>query len=220
MRKKISQFPYPLSVNAAGQSKETVNGQHFVMMKKQRDGMMTGDDADNFDLHPDIGNRGDVDGFLSRFRSGDYNGYQDQMRLIGKRYDAEFAGWAQSATTAGQPPLPPDTGLPPCKEASPSYLGKNCSISGLSASGAAYATILLPAGARNLKLWTSGGSGDVDLYVALDRYPTPASYDYASAAAGNEESVSIPTPQTGRWYYLTLQARQPFANVSVSASYD
>ena len=164
--------------------------------------------------------RGDVDGFLSRFRSGDYNGYQDQMRLIGKRYDAEFAGWAQSATTAGQPPLPPDTGLPACKEASPSYLGKNCSISGLSASGAAYATILLPAGARNLKLWTSGGSGDVDLYVALDRYPTPASYDYASAAAGNEESVSIPTPQTGRWYYLTLQARQPFANVSVSASYD
>ena len=63
MRKKISQFPYPLSVNAAGQSKETVNGQHFVMMKKQRDGMMTGDDADNFDLHPDIGNRGDVDGY-------------------------------------------------------------------------------------------------------------------------------------------------------------
>jgi hypothetical protein len=32
-------------------------------MKKQRDGMRTGDDVDNFDLHPDIGNRGDVDGY-------------------------------------------------------------------------------------------------------------------------------------------------------------
>ncbi|WP_053074327.1 M9 family metallopeptidase [Chromobacterium sp. LK1] len=166
--------------------------------------------------------RADVDGFLTRFRSGDYNGYMDQMRLIGKRYDAEFASWAQSATTAGQPPLPSEPGLPPCKETSPNYLGKNCSIGGLSAStsGAAYAAILLPAGARNLKLWTSGGSGDVDLYVALDRYPTPASYDNASAGAGNEESVSIAAPQTGRWYYLTLQARQAFANVSVSASYD
>ena len=166
--------------------------------------------------------RADVDGFLTRFRSGDYNGYMDQMHLIGKRYDAEFASWAQSATTAGQPPLPSEPGLPPCKETSPNYLGKNCSIGGLSAatSGAAYAAILLPAGARNLKLWTSGGSGDVDLYVALDRYPTPASYDNASAGAGNEESVSIAAPQTGRWYYLTLQARQAFANVIVSASYD
>lgn len=166
--------------------------------------------------------RGDVDGFLARFRSGDYNGYRSQIQLIGSRYDAEFASWAQSATTAGQPPLPSEPGLPPCKEASPSYLGKNCSIGGLSASasGAAYATILLPAGARNLKLWTSGGSGDVDLYVALDRYPTPGNYDYASAVAGNEESVAIAAPQTGRWYYLTLQARQPFANVTVSASYD
>lgn len=56
--------------------------------------------------------------------------------------------------------------------------------------------------------------------MALDRYPTPASYDNASAGAGNEESVSIAAPQTGRWYYLTLQARQAFANVIVSASYD
>ncbi|MEO4029646.1 PPC domain-containing protein, partial [Chromobacterium vaccinii] len=84
----------------------------------------------------------------------------------------------------------------------------------------AYATIWVPAGARNLRLWTSGGSGDVDLYVAKDRYPTPASYDYASAGAGNEESVAIAAPQAGHWYYLTLQAKQPFANVAVSASYE
>ncbi|OHX13359.1 collagenase [Chromobacterium sphagni] len=164
--------------------------------------------------------RGDVDAMLPLFRKGDYAGYMGQMKQIGAGYDGEFASWAQSATTAGQPPLPPATGLPPCNEGYPNRLGKNCSLSGQSSSGASYAAILLPAGARNLRLWTSGGSGDVDLYVAKDRYPTAGSYDYSSTSAGNEESVSIAAPQAGHWYYLTLQARQPFANVIVSASYE
>ncbi|QEL55946.1 M9 family metallopeptidase [Chromobacterium paludis] len=165
--------------------------------------------------------RADIDAMLPLWRKGDYaGGYMGWMRQIGSRYDNEFAAWAQSATTAGQPPLPPNTGLPACHEAYPERLGKNCSLSGLSSSYAAYATILLPAGARNLRLWTSGGSGDVDLYVAKDRYPTPSSYDFASARAGNEESVSIAAPQSGHWYYLTLQAKQPFSNVSISASYE
>lgn len=164
--------------------------------------------------------RADIDAMLPLWRKGDYaGGYMGLMRQIGSRYDAEFAAWAQTASTAGQPPLPPASSLPPCNEGYPNRLGKNCSITA-SAAGAAYATILLPAGARNLRLWTSGGTGDVDLYVAKDRYPTPSSYDYASTGVGNEESVAIPLPQSGHWYYLTLQAKQPFASVSVNASYE
>jgi microbial collagenase len=34
---------------------------------------------------------------------------------------------------------------------------------------------MLPAGAKNVRVFTKGGTGDVDLYVALDRYPTIAS---------------------------------------------
>jgi len=65
----------------------------------------------------------------------------------------------------GEPPLPgtTPTTLPAC--ASTTTLGKNCSINNLSATGSAYAYIMLPAGAKNLKLFTSGGTGDVDLYV-------------------------------------------------------
>ncbi|MGC0154930.1 collagenase [Chromobacterium vaccinii] len=164
--------------------------------------------------------RADVDAMLPLFRKGDYDGYMGLIRQIGSRYDGEFASWAQGATTAGQPPLPPASGLPACNEGYPNRLGKNCSISSLSSSGAYYAAIWMPAGARNLKLWTSGGSGDVDLYVAMDRYPSSASFDYSSAKAGNEESVAVAAPQAGHWYYLTLQARQPYANVTLSASYD
>ena len=161
--------------------------------------------------------RSDVDAVVGKFRVGDYDGYQNYMAYIGARYDSEFAAWAMTATTAGQPPLPV-VSLPAC--ASGSQLGKNCSINGWSSSGQAYAYIMLPAGAKNLRLFTSKGSGDVDLYVALDRYPTTTSYDGASANTGNQESISIAAPASGRWYYVVLKARQSFAGVTLSATYD
>ena len=59
--------------------------------------------------------RSDVDAMVAKFRLGDYAGYQNYMDVIGNRYDAEFASWVQTATTAGQPPLPNSTpSLPAC----------------------------------------------------------------------------------------------------------
>ncbi|WGG49603.1 M9 family metallopeptidase [Rugamonas sp. DEMB1] len=164
--------------------------------------------------------RADVDAVLGKFRLGDYDGYQSYMGQIGSRYDNEFASWAATASTAGEPPLPlPDDREWPTCPASP-YLGKNCAVKNLASSTQAYAYIMLPAGARNVKLATVGGSGDVDMYVALDRYPSATSYDLSSVHAGNAESVAIAAPAIGRWYYITLQAKQPFSGVSVRASYD
>ncbi|MET3632276.1 collagenase [Burkholderia sp. 572] len=50
--------------------------------------------------------RADVDTIVSRFRAGDYDGYENYVAYIGRRYDREFADWARNATTAGEPPLP------------------------------------------------------------------------------------------------------------------
>ena len=50
--------------------------------------------------------RADVDTIVSRFRVGDYDGYANHVAYIGNRYDTEFADWARSATTAGEPPVP------------------------------------------------------------------------------------------------------------------
>ncbi len=164
--------------------------------------------------------RSDIDAILPKFRAGDYDGYQRIMDGIGTRYDSEFASWVQQATTSGEPPMPGLPVLPPCS-GNYNQLGKGCSISGFNSSGQAYAYIILPAGAKNLKLWTTGGSGDADLYVAADHYPSTSSYDVASAHAGtNSESVSIATPVTGRWYYIMMNARAPFSGVTINASYD
>lgn len=162
--------------------------------------------------------RPDVDAVVARFRQGDYTGYQNYMTQIGTRYDTEFANWVKTATTTGQPPLPSLPTLPACSSAS--YLGKGCAIKGLTSATQSYVYINLPAGARNLKLYTTGGTGDSDLYVGLDRYPTTSSYDYASAQTGNTDSVSIASPQSGKWYYIMLKARSAFSGVNINATYD
>lgn len=161
--------------------------------------------------------RADVDAVLGQFRVGDYGGYQSFMDRIGTSYDAEFADWVNQATTAGQPPLP-EPQLPRCS--STSYLGKNCGITGLSSSGQAYVFLMVPAGARNVKVYSRGGNGDVDLYMALDRYPTVASFDMVSATAGNAENLYLPNPVAGHWYYIMLNAKTPFSGVTVYATYD
>jgi hypothetical protein len=162
--------------------------------------------------------RADLDAILPMFRAGNYDAYEAYMQKIGTSYDAEFAAWVQTATTAGDPPLPGTKTLPPC--GSQSQLGNGCAIYGMTSGDQTYAYFMLPSGATNLKLWTSGGTGDVDLYLAANRYPTTSSYDFASTATGNAEQISVPWPKTGNWYYVTLKAKQPFANVALSATYD
>ena len=164
--------------------------------------------------------RSDMDAMVAKFRAGDYNGYQTLVNNIGTRYDTEFANWVQTATVSGEPPLPttPVVSFPACS--STSQLGKNCSIKNFSSSSQAYAYIMLPAGAKNLKLFTNGGTGDVDLYVKRGAYPTTSSYDAASLKAGNDESVFLATPTAGQWYYITLRAKQAFSGVTLSATYE
>ncbi len=163
--------------------------------------------------------RSDVDAILAKFRAGDYDGYQTYMNYIGTRYDAEFSNWVATATTAGEPPVPSDpvVNLPDCGTY---YLGKNCSIRNQSSSTQTYGFLILPANAKNVRIFTSGGTGDVDMYVALDRYPSLSSYDQASVNSGNNESINISNPQANRWYYIMLKAKTPFSGVTLSATYD
>ncbi|QGX39992.1 lytic polysaccharide monooxygenase [Permianibacter aggregans] len=103
-----------------------------------------------------------------------------------------------------------------------SQLSNGCRISNLNMhvnAGSNWIMLWLPAGARNLQIQTSGGSGNVDLYLSSVNWPTPSSYQWRSNNAGNAESLSLATPEGGRWYYLNLLAVAPYAGVSVQASW-
>jgi len=63
-------------------------------------------------------------------------------------------------------------------------------------------TIEVPAGQDNLEISISGGTGDCDLYVRKDMPPTTIEYDYRPYKVGNNETVSVETPEAGTWYIM------------------
>ncbi|MEW5836671.1 MAG: pre-peptidase C-terminal domain-containing protein [Pseudomonadota bacterium] len=82
-----------------------------------------------------------------------------------------------------------------------------------------YYTVQIPAGAKNLAITTSGGSGDEDLYVKFGATPTTSSYDCRPYIAGNNESCTVSTPSTGT-YYIMLNGYSAFSGVTLKATWN
>jgi pre-peptidase/Leucine Rich Repeat (LRR) protein len=75
-------------------------------------------------------------------------------------------------------------------------------------------TLQTAAGAPPLTLSTSGGTGDVDLYVRFGSAPTLTQSDASSANPGDQELVTVAAPRAGT-YYIGLRARSPYTGVTL-----
>lgn len=97
---------------------------------------------------------------------------------------------------------------------------KGVPITGLSASTGATLSyeIIVPAGATNLVISSSGGSGDADLYVKAGSAPTQSVYDCRPYLSGNSESCSFSTPQATT-YFIQLKAYSSFSALTLTANY-
>ena len=99
-------------------------------------------------------------------------------------------------------------------------LAKGVAVSGLSgaAGGAAYWTVQVPAGASNLSIAASGGTGDVDLYVRSGSQPTTTAYDCRPYLSGNNETCTIAAPVAGT-YHMMLRGYSAYSGVSLVANW-
>ncbi|WP_234411329.1 MULTISPECIES: pre-peptidase C-terminal domain-containing protein [Rhodanobacter] len=79
-------------------------------------------------------------------------------------------------------------------------------------------TVVIPAGASNLVISESGGTGDADLYTKFGSAPTLTSYDCRPYLTGNNESCTVASPQAGT-YYVMLNGYAAFSGVSVKATW-
>ncbi|TDK30179.1 pre-peptidase C-terminal domain-containing protein [Luteimonas terrae] len=70
-----------------------------------------------------------------------------------------------------------------------------------------------------LSITTSGGSGNVSLYVSADEEPSADSYDFVSQRPGNNEVVRIANVEAGT-YYVKVVGQSAFANVTVQARHN
>ena len=110
-----------------------------------------------------------------------------------------------------EPPPPP----PPPVTA----LQNNQSVTGLSGGtgSEAYYSIDVPAGASDLSVAVSGGTGDVDLYLRLGSIPTLSAYDCRPYRAGNNENCSVANPEGT--YYILLQGYSAYSGVTLDVGY-
>ena len=81
-----------------------------------------------------------------------------------------------------------------------------------------YFSVAVPAGATNLSIQTSGGTGDVDLYVRFGQSPTRSAYDCLSDNYGNTEICTASNPTAGT-YYIMLEGYVAFSGLTLTASY-
>jgi lysyl endopeptidase len=79
-------------------------------------------------------------------------------------------------------------------------------------------TMVVPAGATNLRFATTGGTGDMDMYVKFGSAPTDTVYDCRPYATGNSETCNITTAQAGT-YHVRLKAYSSYTGVSLTGSY-
>jgi len=79
-------------------------------------------------------------------------------------------------------------------------------------------TFDVPAGATNLAINMSGGTGDGDLYVKFGSAPTSSSYDCRPYVGGNGESCPISNVQAGT-YHVMISPYSAFTGVTLLGSY-
>jgi uncharacterized membrane protein len=102
----------------------------------------------------------------------------------------------------------------------PASLTNGVAVTGLSGAAGSETSyqIVVPAGQDTLEISTSGGTGDVDLYVRKDALPTTSSYDYRPYKVGNNETVDVNKPVAGTWYIM-LRGYASYADVTLKATY-
>lgn len=136
--------------------------------------------------------------------------------------DSSFGyGLADAAMTSeiinqyGCDNLPAEPGPP-----EPEELGNGETVAGLGAAqneGFTY-KVVLPAGATDLDVRITGGSGDADLYVRAGEAPTLTEYDCRPWLNGNTEQCFTANPTAGS-HYISVIAYSSFSNVSLNVSW-
>jgi hypothetical protein len=81
-----------------------------------------------------------------------------------------------------------------------------------------YFQVDVPAGATDLLIAISGGTGDADLFVKQGQVPTDVIWDCRPFLFGNNESCSFPSPAAGTWH-IRLNAFEAYSGVTLSVSY-
>lgn len=136
-----------------------------------------------------------------------------------------FTGWSGPCTGAGGCSFTANAATTAVATFAATNSGNSMergSVSNLSASTGAmtYYQFTVPTGATRVVVSTSGGSGDVDLYVRAGQNPTLFTFDCQKAFAGNQQTCQFDYPQTqDTTYFVLLHAFTSYSGVTLSVTW-
>ncbi|WP_224363817.1 M4 family metallopeptidase [Hyalangium versicolor] len=78
--------------------------------------------------------------------------------------------------------------------------------------------LTVPASQTSVTFTTSGGTGDVDLYVKAGAIPDTSTYDCKSEGTATSETCTKASPAAGDWYVL-LSAYATYSGVTLTGTY-
>ena len=79
-------------------------------------------------------------------------------------------------------------------------------------------TLSVPSGMASLQFQTSGGTGDVNLYVRYGSAPNTTTWDCRPFLSGNSETCSFTSPAAGTWHVM-LAGNTAYSGVTLTGSY-
>ena len=77
--------------------------------------------------------------------------------------------------------------------------------------------VQVPTGATSLRIATTGGTGDADLFVRYGAIPTTGTFDCASGAAYNDETCEVTSPLPGT-YYVMVYGFSAYSGATLAAT--
>ncbi|MET8701583.1 collagenase [Kitasatospora sp. NPDC004723] len=107
-----------------------------------------------------------------------------------------------------------------CTGADTRQLDRNCGRGNVAATTGNYAHfyLFLPAGVTQLKLTSTGGTGNADLYYNGGGWAYTDAYTAKSTNADNSETLTITNPPAG-YVFLSLYAQEGFSGATIKAEY-
>ncbi|GAA2689268.1 collagenase [Nonomuraea recticatena] len=159
--------------------------------------------------------RAEVATLLGHYRTGDWSAAGGLLRSLD--HEADWRTWL-TACAAGACAEPP--ALPDCPGDDPRLMGEDCRRTGIGHSNRnhAYFYLWIPSGVTRLKVTSSGGTGNADLYVKRAGWATVTSHDARSTGPGTAESL-VADVQPNSWNYVSLYGVTDFGGVTLTTEY-
>lgn len=145
-----------------------------------------------------------INDLLMFTRAGNYSSYQTALDTIGSRHDDDFNGWLDCLAT----------GSDDCDDGNDPIGETLLSESNIASNQSFWRYVWVPQGYDRVMVSSTGGEGDLDIFVKYDGWPSTSDYDAKSTQASNAEQLNI-SARSGNYLHILLQVNEAVSDVSI-----